>query len=930
MDLKAANKPSKDLQTKMPRSAVTSGVVFDEALGTPRYPQLSITMQGDAPGPGEWNFMTFFNDRFIVEAKWNNGATLEVDELPMNLKEPEVQQIFVDKPVIFILRIPGTKSSKEPDPLMHLDNRAGANVDMSPLVLGEEEIFVEVPLLMVPNGEMSTCKVVFHATCTETLSITQVPLMITLVSAHCLPVTKDGTVYVGALSLDNIVEPVAVNFGLSLSTPTAEKIVWATASTGALIGNTLIYVPEEDKHIPQDFEPQDTPKCISVYWNAMKRVLVDPIALQERLSVPFLFEIAGVPKTGKTDVRGRYMGLVDAGVLLEPGQFGVTTCVNLNFYSEAKLPENVNPVLELPPSSAKASARDTEAVLVDEYGHKAYAVIRFDVIESLVAKSKIGYLFETIGFPPPEGGTCSPMVELHIEAAPDDPMIDVTRIRVEGGALAVHKELSSLACRGLVPMNQSIKRTAANRLLMRVRSMLKQFPPGDCSYIEWQDTVTGQHAASRRAVTASFAPQPPALRPSSRTAPSRCRTAGDTKIAKTHIEHNLKFAPNHPWPLLSKALLSLEFREDRDAANYILRALSNQTRNKFLLWVYGAQEFDKGEESIDIAKAAFRIAVKGDYSDGTSNAIGWAALHTVHHYDNCHYAAFVAAKKMRKSYELQKEWKKFLNRWTETSGQEEVFWIPSVVSSQNPMLIAAAFFLCLRCYKFSELILKCYDNGCSTRGSYRNLTSEVCADVYYLRIASLLLRRQYDRASAMTEKSIKLFGPVGMLCQMRLTCKICASGWDGACESELQNAESAGAELCPSLLLQAALGGMNIDPHAALQRAARAHKVAPGGHSALVIGRIFAKLGDRTAAERWAAAAVKVEPLLADGWAFLAIMAMYDRKVDKARTMLRTARQVGNVSEDIEDQLKKAMDISPIDALPDAMVKKLCFCNYLN
>lgn len=915
---------SAPLQSQMNRTV--SGTSDDE-FGTPSRVTLSFTMKGDAPGPGEGQFYVFFNGHPVVEAKWQNDVTMDIYEFPLNLKDPEVQPIFVDSPLMLILRIAGSKPSKDPDPLLHADNRAGANVDLSPLVLGEREIFVEVPLVMVANGEMSACKVVVRAICTEALEISQVPLVITLISAHCLPATKEGTVYVGAISLDNIVEHAAVNFGLSLSTATAEKIVWATASTGAHIGNTAMNLPQEDKYIPTDFELQNTQKCNSVYWNSMKRVLVNPMALRERLSTPFLIEIAGVPRMGKTDVRGRYMGFADAGVLLEPGQFGVTTCVHMNYYFESKLPENVNPVLELPPQSAKASARDTD-LLLDEFGHKTYLVIRFDLTDCLVSKSKIVNLFETIGFPPPEGMS-SPMDELQIETAPDDPMIDVTRIRGEGGALAVHKELSSLACRGLVPMNQSIKRTAANRLLMRVRSMLKQFPPGDCSYIEWQDTVTGQHAASRRAVTASFAPQPPPLRPSSRAAASRCLMAGDVRVAVNHIENNLKVAPSHPWPLLSRAILSLEFRHDRDALNCILKALGSQSRNKFLLWVYGAQEFDKGENAIEIAKAAFRIAVKGDYSDGTSNAIGWAALHAVHHYDNTPYAAFVAAKKMRKSYELQKEWMKFIARWTETSGQEEVFWIPSVVSSRNPMLIAAAFFLCLRCYKFSELLLRCYESGCSTRGSHCHLVSEIGPDVYYIRVASLLLRRQFDKAMETTEIAIKLFGPIAILLQIRLTCKSCISGWDGACESDLQQVENAGAEICPSLLLQAALSGMKLDPQAALQRAARAHKTAPSGHSALVIGRIFAKMGERNTAERWAAAAVKMEPLLADGWAFLAVLATYERHVDKAKTMLRTARQVGPMSADIEEELKKATEIVPIDSLPDAMVKKLCFCYYL-
>ncbi|XP_028178654.1 uncharacterized protein LOC114366074 [Ostrinia furnacalis] len=898
----------------------------DGEFVTPRSVSLTLLLEGDPPGPGDWPFLTFFNGQIVLEGKWQNGLILETEALPLDLKDIYFQQLVAEQPLIFILRTIGGKGAKDPDPLLNMDNRAGATVDLLPLVLGEDEVNVRVSLVMLTTGERTNCVVEAYAKANGVCENTKVPLTLTMLSAHCLPFAREGTVYLAAIGLNDITDRIAVNFGMSLSTNTASKVVWASASNAGQGANTMYNVPYKDRFIPQDFEPRDREDCNSVYWNAMKRVLVDPVELRERLSSPFLIEIAGVPRMGKIDVRGRYMGMVDAGVLLESGQYGVIACTKLLFYNEAELPDNVGALLELPPTSAKVSARETD-LITDDFGHNAYIAIRFDVTEPLVAKSKISWLYEILGFLPPDGQSF-PIDGLEIEMPQEDPLIDVRRIRKEGGALAVHKELSGLACRGAVPMNQGIKRTAANRLLMRVRTMLKQFAPGDCTYIEWQDTVTAQHAASRRAVTASFAPQPPAPHATSRVAAARSRLAGDTRIAEMHIENNLKVGCNYPRPLLAKALRCLEERNEMDARIYLLQAMSAHIRNRFLLWAFGALEFDKGDEGYETASAAFRIAIKGDYSEGTTNAIGWAALHALYHYHDNMFAAFVSAKKMRKAYELPREWKKFLSRWVEISGEEETFWIPHIVSFDNPMLIAAAFFLCLRCYAFSERLLQCYELGCATRGSRFGIKTKTGADVYYVRAAACLIQREIAKALVITDEGIQKFGPSPMMSQMRATCLACARGWDGECEKSLSDAERAGAESCPSLLLKAALSGFKIDPGAALQRAARAHKIAPSAHSALTIGRIYAKLGEEGLAERWASAAVKTEPMLADGWAVLALLAMYQRDVNKARTMLRTAKQVGPLSPDIDEEVKKVMDIIQVETLPDTLVKNLCFCDY--
>ncbi|CAH2217324.1 uncharacterized protein LOC120624315 [Pararge aegeria] len=902
-----------------------SSVYSENDLHSPSYVSLSLILKGDGFGPGEWNFLTLFNGQVIHETKWHKNVTLQ-SELSVDLNRSYSQSILADKPLIFLVRIVGLKGTKDPDPLVCADNHAGATFDLFPLVLGEKELFTKVRLVNINTGLSTVCAVEVSAKIEGGVERDKIPLILTMISGHCFPTTKEGTVYLSAIALNDIQSPQAAKFGMSLSNSNAKKVVWASACNGGLAANTAFNVPSEDKFVADDFELMETDACTSVYWNSMTRVLVDSTNLRERLKAPFLIEIAGVPKVGKIDVRGRYMAFVDAGVLLEPGQFGVTTCARLLFYSESNLPEGTGALLELPPASAKpVSARESNFVS-DDSGNAAYIVIRFDLFDSLSAKAKMSSLFEVLGFPPPDG-FAAPTNELYVESVPDDTPLDVRRIRKEAGALAVHKELSGLSCRGKVQMNQSIKRTAANRLLTRTRALVKQFPPGECSFLEWQDTVTAQHAAVRGAVTSSFAPQPPPPRSTSRIAAVRNRLAGDIRIAEEHIENNLAAVPHHPRVLLSKCLRCLEIKNDSEARTYLLRALSAQTRNRYLLWTFGGSEFYK-EESYEIASAAFRVAVKGDTSDGTTGAVGWAALHALHHYNQNSYAAFVAARKMRKAYEVSKEWKKFLQRWVETSGEEETFWIPAIIDIKNPMLVAAAFFLCLRCYKFSERLIQCVEDGCVVRGSRYDLKNEPTVDMFYIRAASLILQRELEKALELIEQGIKQYGPSAQMSQIRAVCLTCLRGWDGSCDTALLEADRAGAQTLPLLLQRGALGLLKSDPRVALQRAARAHKVAPSPHSALVISRIYAKTGKEKLAERWAAAAVETEPLLADGWAVLAILAMTNRNIDKARAMLRTAQQAGPISAEIKEELRRVIKVVPIETLPDALVKDLCLCEY--
>ncbi|CAB3234653.1 unnamed protein product [Arctia plantaginis] len=888
----------------------------------PRFVNFTVRLEGD-PG-AEFIFLTILDGAIVFEGKWADDAEFEMETMPLNLNDPGIQALILSNPIIFLLRAIVAKSGKQdPDPLFHTDNRAGGTVDLLPLLIGEEEVFTTVHLVSINTGEFIGCQVTVHAVSPGKMATKLIPLQLTMISANCMPLAKEGTDYISAIGLTDLVKPHGLQFYQTLSSPEAKKVVWATASRIGQSANTAFSIPEEDHFIPPDLEIKPNRHCRSLYWNALNRVLVEPDELLARLSSPFLIDVAGVPKVGKQETRGHFIGWVDAGVLLIPGTFSVTVCTKLFLYNEIQGEQGGGGILNLPPSSAKGvSARENEAVL-DESGHNAYVVIRFDLIEPIVPKTTLDYLYDSIGFSPPVGPGWA-IETLDIEEKPYDPFVDVGVMRRESGALKVHRELSKLTCIGGVhiPM-QSIKRTAAHRLLTRIRTMIKNFPPGDCSYIDWQDTVTGQHAASRRAVTASFAPQPPRPRLPERVAPARARIAGDDRLAEKYVQMNLKVAGSHPRSLICKILRCLEDRNDLDAKNYLLEALNSSTRNRFLLWILGAQEFDKGEEEAIIARNAFQIAVKGDNSDGTINAIAYAGLHAIYHAIGNMYGAHISARKMRKCYKLPNEWAKVLNRWSETSGEEEVFWTPTVISTENPMLIAAAMFLCLRCYKLCERILECVERNCATRGS--NISHHPqCADVYYLKSALFILRRQLDRAMDVTQQGIKKFGPSPLMSQMRLTCLSCLNKWDSECEKAFKEAEKAGSTPCPSVLYKAAFNRFKIDPKESLQRAALVHKLAPSGHTALLLGRIYAKLGEDDLAERWCAVAVKLEPLLADAWAMLALLAMYQMEFDKARTMLRTAKQAGPISSDIDKNLKKVTAMVQLDLLPDSLVKNLC------
>ncbi|XP_028034606.1 uncharacterized protein LOC114246325 [Bombyx mandarina] len=915
----------KDLQKIKNTNTEKSSVVAEDdgILIPPRNISILLQMIGEPPSSGEWILLVFFNGQVVMTTKWYTESVIEIEYFPVNLNDPDHQLMVADSPIVVILRSVSGKGAKDVDPLLNSDNWAGGNVDLMPFVLGEQEIKVRVPLVLIHNGDRTNCSVIAHLEARGYSENNRVPLMITLLSVHCLPNAKDGTVYLGAIGLDSLTQNV-MNFGNSLSFPEAKKIVWADVSNAGQAANTEFEIPNEDIYFPENvITPSKTSECNRFYWYSMKRVLIDPNLLQERLRFPFYVEMAGVPRFGKIDVRGRFMGFVDAGVLLEPGQFGVTVGAQLMYYNESELPEKVGPLLDLPPASAKASAREINTV-TDEYGHGAYFVIRFDLFEPLVPKAKMVSLYERIGFPVTDGSTV-PVNELTVEPPPEDQTIDVRRIRSEGGALTVHQELSDLACKGTIPMNQGIKRSAANRLLMRVRSLLKQFPAGNCSVIDLQDTVTHQHVACRRAVTASFAPRPPSPRAVSLTLVARCRIAGYRKLAEKHLENNLNVAEQSPAVLLTKVLRLLEEGNNMEAKNFLLRALNVHSKNRYLLWIYGALNFDQGTEGKDLAAAAFRIAVRGDYSDGTGIAIGWAALHSFYHYHQNSYAAFVAAKKMRKSFELAKEWDKFLRRWIDASGEEEIFWIPASVTAANPFILAAAFFLCLRCYSFVNQILVCVERNCVNRGTRFDYTIEIAPDYYYLQAASLLLRQEYDKAMEITHEGIKRFGPSAILSQINASCLTCSRGWDGQCESALEEADKAGAQPCPAILLRAALGGMQSEPAVSLQRAARAHKMVPSGYSAFVLARIYNILGEKELAERWAAAAVKSEPLLSDGWAFLALLALHERKIDNAKAMMRTANQVGTVSNDINEALESLKAKINLERTPDFLARNVCY-----
>lgn len=898
-----------------------------EVILTPRNIIMNVELEGERiEGPGECIFIVIWNGMVILEEKWQDGIIVENDEIPINLRDPATASVIADKPLALVMKLVSGKPSKDADPLLSVDIKAGSNIDMLPLLLGEEQIYVRVAFIYLLTGESTGCYA--HVTITAGAgSDERSPLLLTMISATCLPIAKEGTAYVSSLGLDELLDPIAIPFGMSATALSPNKLTWSSIVPLGYAAASEYNIPSEDLYMPSEMKSEKGQDCICTQWNICKRVLIDMDKFRERLRAPFLIEIAGVPKTGKMEVRGRYIGFVDAGVLLEPGEYGVTVCAKMIYYSEAALPEGLAPLLELPPSSAKPVIRDTDDVM-DEKGHTTYIAIRFDVIEYLVPKIIISSLYEVIARDPVEGPSVT-TEELYVAPPPEDPSIDVRKIRKECGAQAVHAELSSMACTGTIAMNQSIKKTAANKLLGRIKSMLRQFPPCTATDIDWQDVVSGQHSAARRAVTASFAPQPPPPHVPSHLAAARSRLARDSHLANFVTDAKLKRSPHHPRTFLIKALRLLEERCDSVAREILQKGVGVQPKNKYLLWAFGSLEIDDypSDDGVVRAIAVFRIAAKSTNNDGTANAIGWAALHTLFHHAGQPHAAFVAARKMRKAYLLPRDWHGFLQRWTDISGEEECLWNPYILDTHNPLLLASAFFLCLRSYKFSNLLLNCCENGCATRGATNLLPTHEIVDVYYLRAASYLSRGKVDDALEQTQAGIKRYGPCSKTSQMKATCLLFANGWDGECDNALTESEKAGAGPSPVLLLQAALGGMKTNPEVALQRAARAHKAAPCAHSALVLGRVYLHIEEDRLAERWAAAAVKLEPNLADAWAFMACIAIRRINIEKARSLLRTAYQVGPISSDIFQELQYLMAIVPAQSLANALVKELCLCD---
>lgn len=905
------------------RPSIVDSDILSESCDSPY--RISLTAMLDGEGPdGDWWFVVVLDGQIVLEGKWQNGLLLENEYISTDFSDPITAAKLADKPLVLLLRILTAKAAKDTDPLINPDNRAGGNVDLLPLILGLKRLQARVKLVDILTGEEKNCDV--HVNINSNAdNISYTPLLLTMLNANCLPITKEGTVYLCALGVNGLSEPVGVHFGIALSTSDTRRITWASISAIGYAALSNYSIPNEDKYIPNDFDLNTDESCIVVYWNVCKRVLISNDILQDRLVKPFFIEIAGVPKAGKIDVRGRYMGFVEAGVLLEPGEQSVTTCAKLLYFSETELSDYATPLLDLPVASGKIVVRDTN-ILMDDAGHTAYVTIKFDLLEPLVSKMKTSMLYNMIDILRPEGVTVI-TDELDLKESPEDKTIDVRKIKKECGALFVHSELSSLACSDSIVMNQSIKRLAANRLLMRIKAMLKQFPPGKCANIDFQDIVTSQHSAARRAVNASFAPQAPPILPPFYLSAARSRLAGDMQTANVSTETSINIAPNHPKSWLVKALRSLEKRNDIEAREFLVQGVTIHPNNKYLLWALGAQESEIPERRVR-ANALFLLSIKRNL-DSISNIIGWSAIHTIQHYSHNTYSAFIAAKKMRKWYELFKDWRSFLDKWKRISGEEEFLWDPTLVDVNNPFIITSAFFLCLRAYRFSEMLLNCYSNGCATRGARFNIIDKIGPDVFYIRAASLLLRHMTDKALEQTWKGIDHCGPSTMMLQMRATCLLYAGGWDGKCETALKESERAAAKPCPMLLLRAALGAIETNPKIALQRAARAHKIAPCAQSALVISRIYFKLNEDDLSERWAAAAVKLEPNFSDGWAFLASLAIRAKKIDKARSLMRTAYQVGHVSKDIEEILEDFMDIYPVESLPQSIMKDICFCDFL-
>ncbi|XP_041977723.1 uncharacterized protein LOC121732036 [Aricia agestis] len=918
------SKSKKSIKSAVSVKSNATGATFVDNVNIPHL-DVSLILEG-SPGQGDWILLVIFNGITLSQTNWEDKVDLPEIQILLNLEEANDQTLLADQPLLFLLRTTSSKAAKSSDPLLNHENKAGCSADLLPILLGERKIKVMLPLISLATGKHFNCSLDVCVTYSEENipNIEKIPLLITLLSAHCLPSTKDAPLYAGAMELANVHSP--IHFGISNSDSTTENILWASAAAGGRAAYTNFRIPAEDVFIPWEFDPLNTKRCFSIYWNAMRRILVDPESLRDRLKSQFFVEIAAAQKSGKIDSKYRYMASIDAGVLLEANQYGVTTCAKLVHFDNANFPENVKTILEVPPSSAKARSEHNDTV-ADEFGHYPYIVVRFDLYESLTSKTKTLTYYENLGILPPDGLLSSVFELDHPLPQPDDKGIDVSCIRKEAGALAVHEELSKLVSDSVHKKDTCNKKSACNNLSTRVKTMLRNFQVQKTDH--WQNVLASQYRACQRSVQASFAPNLDAKPPIfSRTfAAARARIAGDTRISMQRIKIDLKRFPEHPKPLLALALRCLEESNGKDALTYLYRSLKSQPRNKYVLWTLGAVEFS-GSDPREVSKAAFNIAVMGDVCDGITGVIGWAALHTRYHFKRDSYGAFLAAKKMRKWFELEQPWRQFLDRWMSISGEKEIYWDPKAIKYYDPLLFASAFFLCLRCYEFSEQLLFCFKNGCTTRGSRFNVAHTVTNDVYYIRVASLILRKQVTDALVLIDKNVRKFCPSTVMSQMRAVATILLGEWNKDCENAIDEAERMGSKLCPFILYNAGLAKIYTDIDGALQYAARAYKLDSSAFTALLIARIYGKMGNEDLAQRWAAVAVNDEPLLSDGWAFLATLALREQNVTKAISMLRTSEQAGPLSPEIEKDLKKVMKTVGMDSLPMLTSKDICLCEY--
>ncbi|GBP26196.1 hypothetical protein EVAR_74958_1 [Eumeta japonica] len=886
--------------------------------------EMSLILDGILPT--EHKFLMIMNREVLLDIIWEDQSNLMLQKLPINLNNPNIASSLIDTPIVLLLRTI-SKSTKEYDPLLHPDNRAGANIDLLPVVLGEETYSIRVNLISLDTGLRTGCSVEIFFETSNSME-NRIPLLVTMINASCLPPPpKDDTCYIAAMDFEGLCEPSTVSFGLAASTYDAERIKWTSIDMLGNICNSDYFCTREDFYTPPNIDVNtEKDKCKCEYWNNCRRLLIDSSKLLDRLKSPFFVEIAGIPKKGKIEAREHYMGYADMEVLQQPGEYSVTVCAKLSFFDESELPEHITTLLNLPSVKSKGiPIRESNSVF-DLFGHTSYVTIRFDLFEPLVPKLRNSKLYEILGLI-----SCTDEWELidDFEEVPveKDRTIDTKRIRTGCDALAVHSELCGITALNST-LNQTTKGTAANRLQTRIKTMLKEFYPGDCNYLDWQDIIRSQHSASRRAVTASFAPQPPQQQLPSLFAAARARLMCDHRIVNIHTKTMLDAAPNHPRSLLINVLRNLELFEIQTPLKIINSFLQIQ-KNRYLLWILGALEFDQRSEENDRSFAAFQISVEKQVnSEALCNVLGWAALHVLHHFNGNHQAAFVAAKKMRKFFELPCDWNGFIRRWYIKSGEEECLWNPNLIATKSPFLIASAFFLCLRTYTFSAQLLECYEMGCDKKGSRLEWTLPDQIDKCYLQAASLLLRNHAQDALLHVEECIMNNGPVAKLCQMRAMCLVQMRGWDEECRIAFDTAVKEEAEPSSALLLRAASELLNINFHIALQYAAAAHKMTPCGHSAFIIARIYNKFGEDKLAKRWASAAVRLEMLLSDAWALLAIIAIRENQHDQALALLRTARQAGPINFEIAQEIKNLIALIPSKSTSELLFKNVCLCHY--